>query len=53
VGLGRGENQRCHTRAKTTIENNDHHRALEGHSRNEDSANRVENSVDIEPRKIS
>jgi hypothetical protein len=43
----------CHTRAKAMTENNEHHRVLEGHSRNEDSADRVENNADKEARKTS
>jgi hypothetical protein len=51
VGPTRGENQCDHTRAKETTKNNDYHGVLEGHSRNEDSIDRVENSVDKEARK--
>jgi hypothetical protein len=51
--LRRGYNQRHHTRAKTKAENNEHHRALEGHSRHEEVADRVESSVDTQARKTS
>ena len=38
MGPTRGENQRCHTGAKATEENNEYYRVLEGHSINEDFA---------------
>jgi hypothetical protein len=53
VGPRRGENHCCHTRAKSTTKNNEYHGALERHSRNEDSTDRVENNADKEARKTS
>jgi hypothetical protein len=40
MGPRRGYNQRCHTRAPKKEENNEHHRALEGHSRHEEATDR-------------
>jgi hypothetical protein len=46
VGPTRGENQRFHTRAKERAEKNECYGALEGHSRNEDSADRFKDNAD-------
>jgi hypothetical protein len=40
-----------HTRSQAKAENNEHHRALEGHSRQEEDANIVENYADQGKRK--
>jgi hypothetical protein len=49
----RKESMHCHTRAQTKAENNEHHRALEGHSRHEEVADRFESSADAEARETS
>jgi hypothetical protein len=52
VGPTRGENQRFHTRAKERAEKNECYGALEGHSRNEDSADRLKTThINKEERK--
>jgi hypothetical protein len=53
VGPIRGDNQCFHTRAQTKPENNEHHRALEGHSRHEEVADRFGNYEEKEARKKS
>jgi hypothetical protein len=46
MGPTRGEDRCCHIGAKATIENNEYYGVLEGNSRNEDSADRVEDNAD-------
>jgi hypothetical protein len=56
MGPRRGDNKHFHTRAKAKVEKNEHHRVLEGHSRNEDIVDIVdivENHADKEARKTS
>jgi hypothetical protein len=52
-GTRKRKESRNHTRAQTKAEDNEHHRALEGHSRHEEAADRVESSADAEARKTS